>query len=153
MATCNLRWLHEHLLGLNQWPGPGGFVSKEWPQGWSRSSWRLQCYTYRIALYFRGAKFSRIGFAHNFAEIIFADRRSWIAVSHAHAVFCCSFPDLCLLLWGELCVRASFCGSAACWAWSSCLTSPFVDVIDVVGICFASGPRGSASIVTTFVVK
>ncbi len=39
--------------------------------------------TYRIALYFWGTKFSRIGLAHNFAEIIFADR-SWIAVSHAH---------------------------------------------------------------------
>ena len=39
---------------------------------------------YRIALYFRGAKFSWIGLVQNFAEIIFAD--PWIAVSHADSL-------------------------------------------------------------------
>ncbi len=140
MAICNVRWLHEHLLGLNRWPGPGGFVSKEWPQGWSRFSWR-QCYTYRTALYFRGAKFSRIGLAHNFAD------RSWIAVSHAH-LFVPSARSGVNFVYEPL-----FVCSAACWAGSSCLTCPFADVIDVDGICFANGPRGSGSIVSAFVVK
>ncbi len=39
-----------------------------------RMKWDKVTRVYRIALYFRGAKILRIGLAHNFAEIIFADR-------------------------------------------------------------------------------
>ncbi len=108
----------------------------------------LYLYVYRIALYFRGANFSRIGLAHNFVEIIFADR-SWIVVSHAHLFV----PAPSARSGVNFVFESLFVGSAACWAGSSCLTSPFADVIDVDGICFASGLRGSGSIVSAFVVK